>query len=266
LQLEQTQTQLEDSRVKTQLSLEQARDAYDFALRNRDIQLKLLQSAIDAAQVNYADAAKNSSKLSITAPIDGVVGEVLVDKGQDITIGTPLLTFVGVAENEVRISVNNSQRQSLTIGDPVQVTYGAINYTGSITSVGSVADGTLGYPVTISIPDDAVTVGGTVRVSIPIRTDLPLVPVSALRPRGTARAMASLRDGSQVVMQEVRIGQTRDTMIEIDINTIPDGYQIITTDLTNYDPTRQTIQLNNIASDLSNIMTGSILTGNTMTP
>ena len=105
------------------------------------------------------------------------------------------------------------------------------------------ADGTLSYPATIAIPDNVTVVGGTVRVDVPFMTEYPLVPLGAIRPRGRNRAMVSFWDGRQVVVQEIQTGKTWDEMIEIIVDDIPSDYQIITTDLTNYDPNIHTIQL-----------------------
>lgn len=80
LQYQVTKTQLDDSLAKTQIALDQAKQARDFAVSNRNVQKRLLQNAINNAQVNYNDAAKNSAKLSVTAPIAGAVAEILVDK------------------------------------------------------------------------------------------------------------------------------------------------------------------------------------------
>lgn len=155
----------------------------------------------------------------------------------------PLVRFIGKVENEIRITVDEAQRISLTVGDEVSIHYGAVDYVGRITSVGAVADGTLGYPVTISTPDEMTTVGGTVQVMIPLDARYPLVPLSAIRPRGRDRAMIAFWDGTQVVMQEVQTYTTRGDMIEVDLSELASDYQVITTDLTNYDPNKQTIEI-----------------------
>lgn len=243
LQYAVTKTQLDDSITKTKIALDQAKQARDFALNNRNIQKKLLQNAINNAKVNYNDAAKNSGKLSVTAPIAGSVAEILVDKWQDVWPGTPLVRFIGKTENEIRITVDASQRQWLSVGDDVSIRYGAVDYGGRITSISSVADGTLGYPVTISTPDEMTTVGGTVQVTIPLDATYPLVPLSAITPRGRDRAMVALWNGSEVVMQEVQTHTTRGDMVEVDLSELASDYSIIISDLTNYDPSKQTIEI-----------------------
>lgn len=243
LSYDATKTSLDDSLAKAKLALDQAESARDFAIENKDIQLRLLANSISSAQVSYRDASANAAKLSITAPLNGQVADILVDKGQEVSIGTALVSFIGTAENEVRITVNAAQRDALSVGDDVHVAYGALAYSGTITSIGGVADTTLSYPVTIAVPENMTVIGGTVTVSIPFQTANPLVPLSAVRPRGRDRAMVSFRDGTEVIVQEVQTGETWGGMIEVILDEIPSTYELILTDLTNYDPNIQTIEV-----------------------
>jgi hypothetical protein len=41
-----------------------------------------------------------------------------------VTIGTPLVSFIGSAESEIRITVDQAQREALVVGDDVRVIYG----------------------------------------------------------------------------------------------------------------------------------------------
>lgn len=243
LQYQATKTQLDDALAKSSLALEQAASARNFAIKNKDIQLRLLQNSISSAQVAYNDASRNAAKLSITAPLDGQVADLLVDLGQEVSIGTPLVSFIGVAQNEVNITVNKEQRTMLAVWDPLTVVYGGDVYTGTIASIGGVADSTLSYPVTITIPDTVSVVGGTVQVKLPFVTDQPLVPLDIIRPRGRDRAMMSFWDGEQVVMQEIQTGNMWGDMIEVMLDDMPDGYDVIMTDMSRYDPAIHTITI-----------------------
>jgi acetyl/propionyl-CoA carboxylase alpha subunit len=79
IQFDATKTQLDDALKKAELALRQATTARDFARKNQDIQLRLLQNTINSAEVNYQDAVRNAAKLSIAAPLDGQVADILVD-------------------------------------------------------------------------------------------------------------------------------------------------------------------------------------------
>lgn len=243
LQYEVLKTQLDDAVVKAKLARDQASDVLDFSTKNKDVQLRLLANAISSAKVAYNDAARNVAKLSATAPLDGQVAAVLVDEGQEVSIGTPLVTFIGNAKNQIRIVVDETQHNALSVGDQVSIHYGSDVYSGSIQSLGAVADSTLGYPVIVSVPDDVVVVGGVVVVDLVFQTSLPLVPLDVIRPRGHDRAMVSFWDGSSVIMQEVVTGKTRGDMIEVSLDSIPDDYMIITTDLGRYNPQKHTIKI-----------------------
>jgi len=51
------------------------------------------------------------------------------------------------------VSFDEKEIENVSVGQEVQVIYLGNSYTGNITAVGSVADATLSYPVTIKVND-----------------------------------------------------------------------------------------------------------------
>jgi multidrug resistance efflux pump len=49
------------------------------AITNRDLTLQSMNAAIVDAEIAYRQTAKEYSKLTITSPISGVVGEIFID-------------------------------------------------------------------------------------------------------------------------------------------------------------------------------------------
>jgi hypothetical protein len=65
--------------------------------------------------------------------------------------------------------------------------YQSRQYGGVITSVGIVADQTFGYPVTIRVDGITTSLGGTVKVSLPIQTNNITVPLQAVELIGNGK-------------------------------------------------------------------------------
>gem|GEM_PF-2597785 len=98
------------------------------AKANRDLQLSLLQNAINDANVSYADASKNYGKLQIKSPINGFIQEILVDKGQDLSNGSPAIKIAGTENNEVIVTADESEIAYLSVGQAVTVRHGTNDY------------------------------------------------------------------------------------------------------------------------------------------
>jgi multidrug efflux pump subunit AcrA (membrane-fusion protein) len=80
LQYETTITNAQDTLFQIDLAKTMAQEAYDLALRNKEVQLSLLNVGIRDAQVNLASAQQNYAKLTITSPINAIVSDILVDR------------------------------------------------------------------------------------------------------------------------------------------------------------------------------------------
>lgn len=95
LGLETSRLSSENAIINAQLALNNAERVYIQSQSNRDKQLRILETQIQDAQLAYQDALRQVSKLTVGAPVRGVLGSILVSPGQDVQMGTPLFTLVG---------------------------------------------------------------------------------------------------------------------------------------------------------------------------
>ena len=94
-----------------------------------------LKDAKEKHQDNLADKAK----LTITAPISGVISEVSVDKGDNVNNGTAIVTIQDNNAMLLTIEFNSSDRNSLYLGAPatVQLESSSITYSGTVQRIAS---------------------------------------------------------------------------------------------------------------------------------
>jgi RND family efflux transporter MFP subunit len=96
----------------------------------------------------------------VTAPYDGVIVDTLIEQGEMVAPGRPLLKIEGAGALEFETVVNESDVRSLAIGQPVSV---------SLDSVAGELAGTISEIVTTS---DAGTHTNIVRALLKTKTDL----------------------------------------------------------------------------------------------
>ncbi|MEZ5463632.1 MAG: HlyD family efflux transporter periplasmic adaptor subunit [Lysobacteraceae bacterium] len=102
--------------------LRQARAALD-ALRNgtRSEQLEQAHAAVNAAQAAVTQAEVALDKLSVHAPMDGIIESLPYRLGDHPAAGAPLAILLTGDRPYARIYVPESQRVGLRIGDELQV-------------------------------------------------------------------------------------------------------------------------------------------------
>ncbi len=107
-------SQLTEQATNSELSLESSNGNVDFATQTKNLNLQTLQNALAQAQLALDEANFNAAKLSVRAPIAGEISDVLVDVGQDVSVGTPLLTMVSEGK-EIEVLMTQAEMEGLMI-------------------------------------------------------------------------------------------------------------------------------------------------------
>lgn len=193
------------------------------------------------AQVAYQEAQFNLGKFSVSSPIVGTVSEVMVDKGQEVSPGTPLVKIVSNGK-EAMLRLNADEKTFITLGQEVEVSYRGIVVPGVVSEVGSVADDTGNYPIKVTIDENAaVDIGMFVEIHIPLEQGNAIVPINAVNIVDNNRGQIFLWDGSAIQTKTVELGNVYGDGIEV-LDELPEGTELIISDLSNYDPENMTIQ------------------------
>ena len=130
-------------------------------------EIKETELEIKMAENELSEMKKEAENDKVVAKVDGVVSTVQ-DADKARTDGTPMIKVTGDGGYEITSSINELERDSLTIGEEITITsYETGNsYTGTVTEVGdtpttaqdysyeSSANASY-YPFTLSVPTDA---------------------------------------------------------------------------------------------------------------
>lgn len=236
LWLETSRLSSENAIINAQLGLNNAERAYIQAQSNRDKQLRILQTQIQDAQLAYQDALRQVSKLTVWAPVRGVLWSILVTPGQDVQLWSPLFTLVGDTNQLLWFSVSSDELQYLRVGQDVEVVSAGVVYSGQIQSIPRVADKSMQYRVVIGLdrPLDVLWTTARVRASFGVGT--PVVPLNAVTWLQWGKWVITVLDkDNQLSPLSVTFGKVRWSYIEI-LTPVPDTYRIVLNDVWTYDP------------------------------
>ncbi len=126
----------QDEVNKAEIGLAAARE--DHSLLGRDAELDAHNKRLlaDRQRTIVVETQRQVDALTLRAPFDGQVGQVLVAQRANVAINAPLLSVVDLAVFEVEIKVPESFARDLAIGMPAQLTSGAgAPYPGEVSVV-----------------------------------------------------------------------------------------------------------------------------------
>lgn len=207
------------SRQEAELAQTAARTA-EQSLQAATAQIATEQQAVAAAQgrvkaqrSSVAQAKERQSYTLLAAPINGVVLQKVSEPGNLIQPGGEVLKLGDFSQVKVIVSVRDSERAKIRVGQPVEVKLDAFSnesFSGRVSRLPPVGD-TIKLPVEITIPNSNGQIGSEMlaRVSFQSKT-VPrvIVPQSALqeqaepgrtgaRERGRGEAKGNAQSSSQ---------------------------------------------------------------------
>jgi HlyD family secretion protein len=176
----------------------------------------------DQARVNAARAAVQMA--DVTAPFSGTVTEVNNLVGDQAAPGTSAFRIDDLSALLVDVQVSEVDINSVQTGQPVTLTFDAIQgkaYNGKVVTValaGDVSQGAVNFTVTVQLtnPDTQVKPGMTAAVSIMVKqlTKVLTVPNGAVRALNSQQVVYVIRNGV-VAAVPVTLGATSDTVSQV---------------------------------------------------
>jgi hypothetical protein len=172
---------LTNSLTAGQSTYEAERSAQNAALQ------KALGEELYAAVLSLGEAERAVVLAQIAdgenrSPVDAVVNEVLVEEGEFVVAGKPLMTIVGSAEEEVVVTIPQSLRSLLAVGIPFVIEGETV---GEVSRIAPKAE------------------GGAVKVYITLTVLLPLGDIA----RGALSLPTELGELRQISRRELFFGQ-----------------------------------------------------------
>ena len=186
------------------------------AARQRLHTLGLSDAEVAAGHAGNADIALRS-------PIDGVVAQLLVQQGQQVGAGSPLMVLNALDTVWIEADVAQAQMAGIASGTPVEITLSALPGRIFAAQVRSVlpqvdpATRTQRVRIELENPDLRLAPGmfAQVRIDASAGTVHPLVPDEAVIATGDATRVILAQGGGSFRVVPVRVGASADGETEI---------------------------------------------------
>jgi HlyD family secretion protein len=209
--------------------LDEAQRTYDRLTAGNTAEIEAAQARVEAAQ-----AALNMARVIV--PFAGTVTESHTLPGDQVSAGDTAFRVDNLSSLLVDVQVSEVDINSISIGQPVTLTFDAIlgqEYHGEVleaTQAGTVEEGVVNFTVTVELTDadSKVKPGMTAGVNIVVQElqDVLLVPNRAVRLVDGERVVYILENG-QAATRQVRLGSSSDTMSIVAGGDLAEGDLII---------------------------------------
>ncbi len=192
-----------------------SRQQYDQALADRDA----AAARLAAAQAGLTAAREGVSYTEVRAPYAGVVTRRLVQAGESVQPGTPLMS--GLSLQYLRVNVDLPQ----SLVEKVRVIRKAAIYVNGrridatkLTLAPQASPETNTFRVRVDLPENAADLypGMFVKVAFVVgESDRLLIPVAALVERSEVTAVYLRSGDGRITLRQVRVGHRFDDKVEV---------------------------------------------------
>jgi HlyD family secretion protein len=127
---------------KAQDDLRNAELAHEHAVADAELyderlafELRASEFEVGRQEMFVADLRRQVDALSIKSPVDGIVGDLLVDQKAAVSRDTPVMAVVDLSRFEVDAQIPESYADDLTIGMQAEILVAGQNYPGTLVAV-----------------------------------------------------------------------------------------------------------------------------------
>ncbi|XOZ32241.1 efflux RND transporter periplasmic adaptor subunit [Halomonadaceae bacterium KBTZ08] len=201
--------QLHERGAASQQDLDQARNRFDAA-----------RARVSRAEGALAEAREQLGYTRVQAPYSGIVTERMVEVGESVSPGQPLMRGLSLEELRVVVSLPQQYAEQVRAEREAVVTLanGARLETGRMTFYPYADPNSHSFRLRLSLADPEARLfpGMLVRVGIPAgRREALWVPESSIYRRGELRAVFVRGPDDAPRLRQVRLGSRRDGMVEV---------------------------------------------------
>lgn len=239
-QLWSTKEQLKTVSTNANLWVESAQSTYNNTIKNKSTTEASLRNAITQAQIAASEAQTNLWKLTIEAPIEWTIWDILVDIWQEVAPWTPLFTITNTQQQEIEIALTSDEVDRVEQGQQVTVVSWGEQYNATLVSIASSSNATLWYKAIVRLDENTALVWWAATVQIWLSSDSLLLPLKYVK-------ILNKNSGQITVWQEnnletiiVTLWKVRWSSIEI-LDPLGKDTVIVTNNVNNYDPNKFTL-------------------------
>ena len=181
-------------------------------------------AAIALAEAQLASLAVNEERARIVAPLDGVITERLVEVGEVVRPGSPLLVLAARGRTRIVLEPDERNLALLALGQKAAVSAEAFPESSFEATLGYIAPAVDGERGTIEVRLDVPNPPAYLRPNMTVSVELSIetrshslaLPLAAVQDLGSAHPWVGvLGSRGRVERRDVRLGLRGDTLVEI---------------------------------------------------
>ena len=210
------------------------------ALRGAESRLASAEARVRQSKAGQASAAAASDAATVTAgfaavtaPFDGIVTEKLVEPGNMVAPGTPLLRVEQTGGFRLDVRLDESRVSFVKVGDHVPVVLDRLDGSGTtevsatVQEIARAVDAdTRAVLVKLTLPDGSVKSGMFGRARIPgAQRKTVVAPLSAIVRQGQVTSVFVV-DGDKARLRMLQLGTTTGDAVEV-VSGLSDGERIV---------------------------------------
>ncbi len=229
--------------MNSEIALQQAEENLAQAQENLRIQRDLLGVSVADAEVVYRDALVAASKLSVVAPLRGVVTDVLVEVGEEVGPGTPIFSMMGTEDFLVEFGVFEEEVSLVSENSEISVLVDGEIFSGFLYEKSRVADAAGLFTVTVGVRGVPEFAGTTARVLIETPNfSEKLLPLEVVTVVSAGEGVVKILEGDEIVEQAVELGKVFEDSVVVrgDFAT---GTQVVVSDVSRFDPAEYELEV-----------------------
>jgi RND family efflux transporter MFP subunit len=190
------------------------------------------------AKLNLESAKLNLDKAVIVAPFDGVVADITITEGEEIStaaLATPAISLVDTSKVEMQGYIDELDVASVKLGQAANITLDALpneQVTGSVTfisPISTVRAGIVSYATTITLENPSAELkdgmSATAEVVVERRDNVLLIPNAVIRGTLENPKVVVLIDGQQEERQ-ITLGLSDGFNTEV-LSGLEDGEEVV---------------------------------------
>lgn len=201
-----------------------------------EAEYKSARAAVSQAEAMVDINQRRLEKTVIKAPFDGLVTHRMVEIGQNINVGDPVMALADMARMRVKIHLNEQDYVYLDKEDAVRVrveAYPEAAFGGQVDKIGIQANpqtNTFEIEILVPNPDLLLKAGLTATVSVTVDEirEVVMIPQDAVLFRENRKEVFVVSDDEKAVVREVTLGRVDGSAVRI-LDGLAPGDRLVTT-------------------------------------
>lgn len=204
-------------------------------LEQQQSRVDALQAAVDNARASLQQAGDFLTETTLFAPFDGYIEAVLIEPGEFVQAGQPVLRMSATSGLEVEIRAPAEWLSALTTGQAVSVwsSLDAMPLTGIVQEIGRTSTNSSAlYPLVVGLPENSILTGQSVEIALSRPGSQTLaVPLSAVMRSAQGLSVFQITN-NQVRRLPVQIKELQGEFAVIQPGALTVGDQVVYSGLT----------------------------------